>query len=661
VEGLRPGDLRLAASRLRARREAILATVDSLLQGSVFDNRFALHPRRLAALGAEIVDSFLDAFDEPAGTDTLALGKRLAREGLGEKTILVISTALCGICREELSRGPETVQGDADFAERCATRLLEGFMAEREIQIFEDQEQLRRALSKALETRSRELLVMKHAINTSINGVMLTDLDGKITWVNASFLSLWGIGSQQEPIGSRIEDFWVAEDARRVLGLLSRPDGWRGELLARRRDGSTFSVELSASLIRAEEGKAIGIMTSCMDITDRKRLQAQILQAQKMEALGQLAGGITHDFNNLLTAISGYVQLLMMKTPPNTGMHGDLVQIKAAVDRGTGLTRQLRFFTRQATGRRQIVSLNDVARETSGIFRHTFPPEIAIELDLDHALWTIEADPNQISQVLVNLCVNGRDAMMETVPVRKGGTLTIETTNVDLREERVGAYMNARPGRYVLLRVRDTGTGIPPGLLERMFIPFVTTKNAHSGTGLGLAVVYGIVTGHQGFIDVRSTVGEGTVFEILFPKTDLEGEAGTAEVPLSPFARGQGTILVVDDELPVREIMSRALTECGYTVVTAADGREALSKFGPGKDFDLVILDMMMPNMGGRECLALLRGADPDVQVLVTTGYTSDGSAQELLNEGALEIVEKPLELKSFTEAVQRRMTRRKG
>ena len=647
-----------ASSRLREKQQTIAGIIDSLLQESVFDNRYALHPRRLAALGAEQVEAFLDSIDPSRKIDAFDQGQKLAREGLGEKVVIGMTVAFHRFCRGELAGDPETMRIVFEIVERYTSVLLEGFMKAREDQIFEDQEQLRRALSTALESQSRELLVKNHAINTSINGVMLTDLDGKVTWVNSSFLSLWGIQSLQEVTGSQIWEYWAEEDARRVLDLLPRTGGWRGELQARRKDSSTFSVELSASLIRTEAGKAIGIMTSFMDITERKRLQAQILQAQKMEALGQLAGGITHDFNNLLTAISGYLQLLMMNTPRNTAMHEDLLQIKAVVDRGTGLTKQLHLFTRQASGNRQIVSLNDIAKETSEIFSRTFPPEITIKLSLASSLWTIEADPNQMSQVLVNLCVNGRDAMMEMIAERKKGTLLIETENVEVAEERVGQYMSAPRGNYVLLRVRDTGIGISSEHLEHLFIPFVTTKSAHGGTGLGLAVVYGIVTGHRGFIDVRSTVGEGTVFEILFPKTDKEGEPQAAEAPLPPLVRGQGTILVVDDEFPVREIISRALTACGYTVITAANGREALSKFGRGEGIDLVVLDMMMPSMGGRECLTRLRDADPGVRVLVTTGYTSDGSARELLAEGATAIMEKPLDLNAFTETVRNSMSR---
>lgn len=638
------------AEILRSREKKLSEALALKLRETAFENRYSLHPRRLTEIGTELCQSFLHFLDVPDKTTASESGRGYAREGLGEKPVLALVSCLQRFSLEELGRDTQSLDNIDEFT----GPFLEGFMTARENQILNDQEQLRRALSTALESQSRELLVKNHAINTSINGIMLTDLDGTVTWVNASFLSLWGYASPQEVIGSRIGKFWAAEDARRVLDLLPGTSGWRGELMARRKDETTFSVELSASLIRNEEGTAIGIMTSFVDITERKRLLAQIIQAQKMDALGQLAGGITHDFNNLLTAISGYLQFLLIDAPRDTRMHQDLMQIRAAVDRGTGLTRQLRLFTRQTSGNRQVVSLNDIARETWEIFKRTFPPAITIDLALAPSLWTIEADPNQVSQVLVNLCVNARDAIAGGNTTTGGGTLSIETANVELSGDRVGKYMTALPGRYVAVRVRDTGCGIAPELLDRLFVPFITTKSARSGTGLGLAVVYGIVASHHGFIDVHSVVGKGTTFEILFPMTTRPRETRSEEPAPHTLAQGHGTILVVDDELQVREIMSRVLAECGYEVVTAGDGREALSLFGQGTGIDLVILDIMMPGMGGKECLAKLRAVDPGVRVLVATGYTSNGSAQELILEGALGMVEKPLDLKTFAAAIQK-------
>jgi len=642
-------------SRLAGGQKALVDGLAARLRDLAFENRYSLHPRRLAQVASELTGSFVRFLDHPVEADAAATGDALAREGIGTKSILAAVAAFHAFCRAQLLDAADLLDEALGSAERYGAALLGGFMKTEETRILQDQEQLRRALSTALEKQSRDLLVKNHAVNTSINGILLTDLDGRVTWVNNSFLALWGYASADEVLGMPLAAFWAEEERARAADVLLSSGGWRGELVARRKDGGPFNVEVSVSMIRNEEGAAMGIMTSFVDATERKRLQAQVIQAQKMEALGQLAGGIAHDFNNLLTAIGGYVQLAMDTIPRDSLMHKDLVQIQAAVDRGTGLTRQLRFFTRQTSGIRSVVSLNEAVRETLEIVRHTFPPSIGIHLDLEPGLDMVEADPNQLSQVLMNLCVNARDAMTEPGRAR-GGTLLISTSNVAIAQERVGRYCTARPGQYVAVRVRDTGAGISPDVQDRLFIPFVTTKGMRSGTGLGLAVVYGIVTNHQGFIDVRSAPGEGTEFELLFPRT-LRAREAVAAAPAPDLAHGRGTVLVVDDEQQIREIMSRVLADCGYTVVTAADGNDALDRFGGGAGIDLVVLDVVMPGLGGKECLERLRERRGDVRVVVTTGHTGDGTAQELVQAGALEIIEKPLDLKAFARAVARHIS----
>jgi two-component system cell cycle sensor histidine kinase/response regulator CckA len=647
-----PEMARNPAHVLEKKRNHLVTTLSSALCDAAFDNRYALHPRRLEQLGREMVDDFLGFLSSRDIRGAFAAGQRLAREGLGERPLLMLTSCIRSVSREAI--GPDSAApAFLDLVESFTSAVVEGFIRVREEQILSDQEQLRRALSNALQSQGLELRIKNHAINTALDGIMLADLEGRVTYANSSFLSLWGFDSPEEVVGARISDFWNGEEARSILEILTRTGGWRGELAVRRRDRRSLNVELSASLIKDEYGRATGIMTSFMDVTERKRLQTQVLQAQKMDALGLLAGGIAHDFNNLLTAISANLQLLLLDAPKETAMYHDLMQIMSTVERGTALTRQLRYFTRQATGTRQIISLNDTVKETWEIFKHTFPPAIAIQLSLSPSPWTIEADPNQMSQVLVNLCMNARDAMKDAPGGPAGSTIMIETANIELRGEDVGRSVGARPGRYVRLTVRDTGIGMSPELLERLFIPFVTTKGASSGTGLGLAVVYGIVASHQGFIDVQSEPGKGSTFEIFLPMTERQGETQAETAPAAALVHGQGTILVVDDEPQVREVISRVLASCGYTVIAAADGREALAMFGDGSGIDLVVLDMVMPGMGGRECLAQLRKANAAVRVVIATGYTSDGSAQELLGEGALAIVEKPLDIAAFAGIVQ--------
>ncbi len=648
---------RQLASLLRQRKEELVDLIVRRLRASAYDNRYALHPRRLASLGAAFVEALTEFADTHDERGAFSFGHDAAGEGMGEKTVIGLVSTLRRFCSTANGHVPPAVPSCPDEVEEFCAPFLEGYMKAREAQILSDQEQLRRALSTALVSQGHELMIKNSAITTSISGIVLAGLDGAITYVNQSFCALWGLASPADAVGKSVSDLWVGEDAAGIRAALFASGGWRGEITVPRADTASLSIELTVSPIRDESGAAIGIMSSFMDVTERKRLQSQVIQAQKMEALGQLAGGIAHDFNNLLTAISGYLQLLLIDAPRESPMHQDLMQINAAVDRGTALTRQLRFFTRQATGSRQAVSLNEIARETLEIITHTFPPQISIELSLSPSLWTVEADPNQVSQVLVNLCVNARDAMMERPGAGRGqspgGTLTIETSNVELSPAEAAMHANAHAGKYAVLRVRDTGTGISPEIRDKLFEPFVTTKTARSGTGLGLAVVYGIVVGHRGFLDVESQAGKGSVFGVFLPMSGLPVQAAAPAGPAPLLARGEGTILVVDDEPQVREIITRVLTGCGYTVIEAEDGRAALERYGRGDGIDLVILDLVMPGMGGRKCLARLRAVNPNARVLIATGYTGDGLNRELLEAGVAGIIEKPLQLPAFAMAVR--------
>jgi PAS domain S-box-containing protein len=643
---------------LQQKKDDLAAVLVSELRNNVFDNSYTLHPRRLATLGTEIAEEFIHFIESGDHDEAFAYGENLGREGMAERTIVLLECTLHRFWPDQAGSQTESWTLWLQAVDSFVSPLLNGYMSARERQILSDQEQLRLALSTALRSQEHELLIKDHAINTSINGIMLTDLGGVVTYVNPSFLSLWGFASAAEVIGGRFQDFWVGEDAGKLLAELPKAGGWRGELVARRKDQSNLNIELAASVIFEGQGRAIGVMTSFIDVTERKRLQTQVIQAQKMEALGQLAGGIAHDFNNLLAAISGYLQLLLAEAQRDSDLYRDLMQIAAAVDRGTALTNQLRFFTRRAAGSLQIVSLNDVVRQTLQLIKHTFPPQIVIDLSFSSLAVNIEADPNQISQVLVNLCMNARDAMMDKAGKTAVGRLGIETSIVHLSETEATRFVNGRPGTYVVLKVSDSGVGIPPELMERLFIPFVTTKAARSGTGLGLAVVYGIIVGHRGFLDVSSEVGKGSVFEVFLPRSDRQVETPGSERAVPDRSQGHGTILVVDDDPQVREVIMRILESCGYAVIGARDGEEAVRSFANGAGIDLVLLDFIMPGMGGRECLRLLRKADARARILIVTGHIMDSSAQELLSEGALGIVEKPFNQWALVAKVQNALGR---
>jgi len=382
-------------------------------------------------------------------------------------------------------------------------------------------------------------------------------------------------------------------------------------------------------------------------LEELKLIQAQLIQAQKLESIGRLAGGIAHDFNNLLTTIRGYASLVLMDTPEDDPRRQDLQRIITAADRAAALTRQLALFSRREVPQRQPLQLNRIVRETYELLEETFPRTIKIELALEPEVWTIEADPSQMSQVLMNLCVNARDAMPE------GGVLTLETRNVTLGEEYARTHIEAKPGHYVRLSVSDTGVGMSEEVQSHLFEPFFTTKEAGEGTGLGLSTVYGIVKAHNGFITVYSEVGRGSTFHIYLPAKEQGVETVVEEEGIE-LPRGTETVLLVDDEEAVRELGRSILERCGYNALVAQNGAEALEVYRErGGEIALVVLDMVMPEMDGRECLRRLLEMDPEARVLIATGYTVGSSARALVSEGALGVVEKPYRLHELAIAVR--------
>jgi two-component system cell cycle sensor histidine kinase/response regulator CckA len=411
------------------------------------------------------------------------------------------------------------------------------------------------------------------------------------------------------------------------------------------KDGTRKFGEVSGAPL-VQDGKVVALVSVARDITERRRLETQLRQAQKMESIGQLAAGIAHDFNNLLTPMGGFAELLLGRAPEGSKEQKYLRQIKVAAERAAALTRQLRLFSRQEEGERHPVQLNSVVEETRDLLERSIPKEITVELRLESELWVVDADPSQISQVLMNLCVNARDAMPD------GGTLALETRNVTLDEEWARAMLEAQPGRYVCLSVSDTGFGMSPEVQGRLFEPFFTTKEVGKGTGLGLSVVYGIVKGHGGFINVYSEEGRGSTFHVYLPAIELA--VGEREAEGLEWPTGAETILFVDDEEMVQVLGQGVLERCGYTVLMAEDGVQALEVYQAHLgEIALVVLDMIMPQMGGQECLRRLREMDPQVKVLISTGYTAKDLAQELVAEGALGVVRKPFLLQDFASAVR--------
>jgi PAS domain S-box-containing protein len=451
--------------------------------------------------------------------------------------------------------------------------------------------------------------------------VFLKDADGRFIAVNGPFCAC--VGRSDAEILSRTDfDLYPEHLAQkyRADDLLVLRTGQRLEqeeetVVA----GQTRTVRVVKTPTRDADGRIAGIVGSFWDITEHRRLETQLRQSQKMEAIGQLAGGIAHDFNNLLTAILGNLGMMRASLPGSDPNAALLEASETAGLRAAELTRQLLGFSRQTLLQLRPVALSDCLREAIDILRRTFDPRIAIEVRCPPDLWLAHVDPSQIIQVLLNLCLNARDAMP------RGGKLLLETENVTIDEDAVRLHLDSRPGRFVRLRVEDSGQGIAPDVLPRIFDPFFTTKAPGRGTGLGLAMVFGIVKQHLGWVSCYSEVNRGTRFDIYLPCH--EDSAMTAPAPermLRP-PRGSETILLVDDEPLIRDVATKMLTNLGYQVLTAEDGRQAVDvcQTNPGL-IDLVILDLTMPYLSGQETFDVLRRIKPGIRVLFSSGYSNE-------------------------------------
>ena len=418
------------------------------------------------------------------------------------------------------------------------------------------------------------------------------------------------------------------------------------------KSGEEIWVQLNAALITWEGRPAT--INLLRDITEFKRLELKLQQAQKMEAVGTLAGGIAHDFNNLLQAINGYTQILLMNRKENDPGHRELKAIEDAVERAAQLVLQLLTFSRKVETKRRPIDINHEIKEVRNLLQRTIPRMIDIELHLAEDLRAVNADSGQLQQILMNLGTNARDAMPE------GGRLVIETENITLDGEDSWTNLEVNPGEYVLLTVSDTGQGIDKETVENIFDPFFTTKEIGKGTGLGLASAYGIIKSHGGHITCYSEAGRGTTFKIYLPVAESMAEISAPKTMAASLKPGHENILVVDDEEWIRDIATEMLEHYGYNVFSAHSGEEALNVYNrQGDEIDLVILDLGMPGMGGHKCLKELLNLDPDLKVIIASGYSPDGEMKEVLASGASSFVAKPYQMTDLLKAVRQTLDKK--
>ena len=488
-------------------------------------------------------------------------------------------------------------------------------------------------------------------IHSAVFGIFRASLDGRFLDVNPALVSMLGYSSPAQVLALNVQsDVFVGDEAKAALQRsFLRRGGFEGvEVRWRCQDGTIITVRLSGRGVRDEREGAEVLEVIAEDVTERRLLEDQLRQAQKMEAVGTLAGGIAHDFNNLLTVISGYSQILMEQNTGNSQLSNSVEQIFHAADRAAALTRQLLAFSRRQMLQPQVVSLNRLIGNVERMLQPLLGERIAIDVHAARDLGTVKADPGQLEHIVMNLAVNARDAM------QKGGTISIQTANVDLDEDFVRTHPGAAPGRYVMFSVADSGTGMDADTLPHIFEPFFTTKEPGKGTGLGLSTVYGIVKQSDGYITVDSGLGRGTTFRIYLPRVDEREE--TPILKPAPVARAacSGTILLVEDEVAVRSLVDAILATRGYQVLVADSPAHAIMLCrSSNQHIDVLLTDVVMPETSGPELAKQLLAFRPNLRVVYMSGYAGEFLAQEGVNSEGVTLLQKPFSATALEEKIR--------
>jgi len=505
----------------------------------------------------------------------------------------------------------------------------------------------------------RDAITKRNAMNVSLqeseekfrnyimnapNGIFVTNRNGDYVEVNVAAETITGY-SREELLQMNLTDLIAPEDQEKGLqhfNTVIQTGKAFSEINFLTKDKTPKIWEVSAVALSPDN-----ILGFARDITDRKSLEKQFRQAQKMEAVGQMAGGVAHDFNNLLQIISGYAELAEMNLAPEDKLTPSILEISKAAHRGKGLISQLLAFSRRQIIQPVDLDINKVLDPMQKMVRGLLAENIDLDVIKGRALGTIHADCGMIEQVLMNLCVNARHAMPD------GGKLIIETENVLIDGEYARIHTWATPGRYVLLSVTDTGCGMPRQTLDRIFEPFFTTKEMGKGTGLGLSMVFGIIKQHHGHITAYSEVDKGTIFKVYLPTVERKATEVSRKVP-GPLVGGNETILVAEDDETVLTLAEHLLTEAGYTVLTAKDGRKAIEMFKQHADeIDLVMFDVIMPRLGGKQALKRILELRPEIPHLFASGYSENAVHTNFIQNRGLHLLNKPYQAKTLLRKIR--------
>ena len=500
--------------------------------------------------------------------------------------------------------------------------------------------------------QQRHLRLVEEALNAAANAIVITDSAGAIEWVNPAFTTITGytlaevMGQTPRTIKSGQTDSTVY---KALWAAIAAGQVWRGELVNRRKDGSFYNQELTITPMRGEDGAVRHFIGVSQDVTERRRLEAQLRQAQKMETVGQLTGGIAHDFNNILAVILANAELVATVAHSlDPAARDDLADIKTAAARGAAMVKKLLGFSRLAELRLVPLDLNEAVRGIAGILRRLLPENVEIVVTVDDAVPPVRADLGAVEQVVINLATNARDAMPA------GGTLRIQVSRATIVEEDRDIHAWVKPGEYVCVSVSDTGTGMDEATRQRMFEPFFTTKPPGKGTGLGMAMIYGLTKQQGGFVHVYSELGRGTTVRTYLPAAREESAVALNVARLTTELQGHGElILLAEDEEPLRRTGKRVLERLGYRVIVAGDGEEALALYRTHQDeIALVVSDLVMPKIGGRELYDAVKGIGRPVKFILATGYAVAELRASQTFEGPVQHLPKPWTLTEVAEAV---------
>jgi len=508
-------------------------------------------------------------------------------------------------------------------------------------------------LNDVTERKRAEEQVAEQAafLDKARDGIVVRDLEGRILYWNEGAERIHG-WKREEVMGRNITE-WIApyptQNDKIHQAIISTGE-WSGETAHLTKDGREIIVEVHATLIRDNEGRPKSTLAINTDITEKKKIETQFMRAQRMESIGTLAGGIAHKLNNILSPIMLSIATLQEESE-NSEMKEILDTIAMSANQGAEIVRQVLSFTRPVEGERTTIEPEVLLKNAESIVKDTFPKDIRLEFSVARCTWRLLGDPTQLRQVLLNLCLNARDAMPN------GGVLTISAANCELDEQYAAANILAKPGRYVKISVADTGAGMPPELLDKIFEPFFTTKELEGNAGLGLSTVAGIVKGHDGSVSVSSEPGNGTTFDIYLPVTEKIAPEPSYEQPeQTTVSRGNGeTILVVDDETSLLTITSQTLRNFGYKVLTAADGAEAVSTYADHRDeIALVLTDTIMPIMDGPAMAHALMEINPSVKIIAVSGFNSKNEMTKTRDPGVRCYLTKPFTSPTLLKSISK-------